>query len=127
MDKILIIGLGGGLGSIFRYLLSTFTQEKMNNASFPFGTMVVNITGCFIIGVLSYLSDVKGIINSEMRTFLFIGLLGGFTTFSTFSNESVGLLRNGEFINSLLNISVQIFLGLFAVIIGRLLGQLFWR
>jgi CrcB protein len=127
MERLLIIGLGGGIGAIMRFILSSIVQEKLNNASFPFGTLVVNITGCLLIGWLSYLSDVRGIIDSEWRAFLFIGLLGGFTTFSTFSNETMNLLRGGEYIQSLLNVILHLFLGLSAVIAGRLIAQSVWR
>ena len=127
MEKLLIIGVGGGIGSIVRFLLSTSVQEKLNNATFPFGTLVVNITGCLVIGMLSHLSDAKGIISSDLRAFLFIGLLGGFTTFSTFSNETVNLIRGGEYIQGTINIACQLFIGIGAVIAGRLLAQVIWR
>ncbi|MBN2086213.1 MAG: fluoride efflux transporter CrcB [Anaerolineales bacterium] len=127
MEKLWIIGVGGGIGSIVRFLLSTYVQEKLNNATFPFGTIVVNIAGCLFIGMLSYLSDVKGVIGSDARAFLFIGLLGGFTTFSTFGNETVNLIRGGEYLQGMLNIACQLGIGIAAVIAGRILAQAIWR
>jgi fluoride exporter len=127
MEKLLIIGLGGGLGSILRYLLGSWMQARIDNASFPAGTVLVNILGCFVIGFLSYLSDAKDVWTGEMRAFLFIGVLGGFTTFSTFANESVNLFRDGEFAQGLLNVGVQVLVGLAAVMAGRVLAQIVWR
>jgi CrcB protein len=127
MEKLLIIGMGGGIGSILRFLLSSGVQERLHNATFPFGTIAVNVSGCLVIGMLSFLSDVKGIINSEMRAFLFIGLLGGFTTFSTFGNETVNLIRGGEYLQGLINAAGQLFFGIAAVIAGRLIAQIIWR
>jgi len=127
MERLLIIGLGGGIGAIMRFMFSSLVQEKLNNASFPFGTLVVNITGCLLIGWLSYLSDVRGIIDSEWRAFLFIGLLGGFTTFSTFSNETMNLIRGGEYLQGCVNVGMHLFIGLSAVIAGRWIAQSVWR
>jgi fluoride exporter len=127
MVQILIIGLGGGIGSILRYLVSTGVQTGLKNTSFPYGTLLVNVLGCFIIGLLSYLSDTKGILDSETRAFLLIGCLGGFTTFSTFGNETVNLMRGGEYLPGLLNAGMHLLLGLGAVFLGRLAAQSIWR
>jgi CrcB protein len=88
MKIILAIGIGSFIGGILRYLLSLFIQNKFLSA-FPFGTMSVNILGCFLIGLVFGLSD-RGNISMEARLFLATGFLGGFTTFSAFSNETVG-------------------------------------
>jgi fluoride exporter len=127
MEKLLIIGVGGGIGSIVRYVLSTAIQEKLENASFPYGTLVVNISGCLLIGLFAYLADVRGVISSDMRLLIFIGFLGGFTTFSTFSNETIGLLRGGEYLQGIANVALQLCVGLLAVVAGRIIGQIIWR
>ena len=127
MLRILLVGLGGFMGSVLRYLLSGYVQDWMNNSQFPFGTIVVNIVGCFVIGLLSQLAEAYGIFNAESRAFVVVGILGGFTTFSTFSNESVNLFRDGQVVYALANISIQVVLGLSAVILGRIVAGTIWR
>ena len=123
MDKILMIGVGGGLGSIVRYLLSTSIQSKLENASFPFGTIVVNIAGCLVIGFLSYLSDVKGVISSDLRMFLFIGVLGGFTTFSTYMFELAEQLRDAQWLAASGYFALHNLGGWAAMILGLMIGK----
>ena len=93
---MIIVALGGAAGSIFRYLLSTWTQTLSKSIDFPYGTLAVNLLGCFVIGFLSQLAEERGALSSESRTFVFIGILGGFTTFSSFGNETINLFRDGE-------------------------------
>src|SRR5262245_7198726 len=94
--KILItIGTGSFIGGILRYLLAQLVQARFFS-TFPFGTLTVNVVGCFFIGLVFGLTD-RGHLPQEWRLFLATGLLGGFTTFSAFSNETVGLLRDGQF------------------------------
>ena len=125
--KFLLIGMGGGLGAILRYLLSGVVQDGSRVTLFPIGTMVVNIAGCFAIGFLSGLVDTRAVFSPETRLFLFIGLLGGFTTFSTFGNETVNLLRGGENLLAMVNLGVSVFAGLAAVWLGRALALWIWR
>ena len=127
MTKILLIGLGGGVGAVARYLLSAYIQQAADNATFPIGTLVVNVLGCFTIGALSYLADVRGVFTPETRVLAFTGFLGGFTTFSTFGNETLALLRDGENGYVLTNVTLHILLGLGAVWLGRALAALVWR
>ena len=94
MKLILAVGTGSFIGGICRYLLSQWIQTKAVSA-FPFGTFTVNIAGCFLIGVVFALGE-KEIITAEWRLFFATGIIGGFTTFSAFSNETFGLLRNGQ-------------------------------
>jgi CrcB protein len=123
MKIILAIGTGSFLGGIFRYLLSQYIHVKILT-SFPFGTLVVNITGCFFIGLVFALSD-RGNLSQEWRLFLATGVLGGFTTFSAFSNETVAMLRDGQFGYSMLYIGASVMLGLLATYAGFSISKLF--
>ncbi len=127
MIKLLLVALGGSIGAIFRYLLSGWVQRWTESAAFPYGTLAVNLLGCLIIGLLSQLVEVRNVLSPETRTFVFIGLLGAFTTFSTFGNETMHLLRDGELLLSLMNIGAHILFGLTAVWLGYACGQLIWR
>ena len=122
MKLILAIGTGSFIGGILRYLLSQIIQAKFLSA-FPFGTMGVNIIGCFLIGLVFGLAD-RGNLSQEWRLFLATGLLGGFTTFSAFSNETVSMLRDGQLGYAAIYISSSIIIGLIATFIGILLTKL---
>jgi fluoride exporter len=110
-----------------RYLVSGLMQQLASGAQFPIGTVVVNLAGCFIIGFLSQLAEARGVFTSETRAFVFIGLLGGFTTFSTFSNETMNFLRDGQTASALINIGTQVIFGLGAVWLGRTFAYMIWR
>lgn len=127
MDKILLIGAGGFVGSILRYLVSGYAQQLSKSATFPYGTLAVNIIGCFLIGFLSHLADTRGVFTPESRALVFVGLLGGFTTFSTFGNESINLFRNGEAFFALSNAGMHLVLGFGAVWLGRTMSYMIWR
>jgi CrcB protein len=116
MKIILVIGLGSFIGGISRYLLSQFIQNKFLS-SFPYGTLGVNIIGCFLIGIVFGLSD-RGNISMEWRLFLATGILGGFTTFSAFSNETVSLLRDGQLWHALSYVGCSVIIGLLATFSG---------
>ena len=127
MSNLLWIGLGGFLGSILRYLFSGFVQGAFRSADFPYGTVAVNLTGCLLIGFLSHLAESHGAFAGETRAFLFVGLLGGFTTFSTFGNETMNLFRTGESPLAFLNLALHMVFGLGAVWLGRTSAYLIWR
>src|ERR1051325_3919498 len=112
MKIILAIGIGSFIGGISRYLLSRAIQNKFLSA-FPYGTLGINIIGCFLIGIVFGLSD-RGNITVEWRLFWATGVLGGFTTFSAFSNETVSLLRNGQIWYAFTYIAASIVIGLIA-------------
>jgi fluoride exporter len=127
MTNFLLVGLGGAIGSIARYLLSGWAQTLAKSIDFPYGTLAVNLLGCFIIGFLSQLAEARGAFTPETRLFVFIGVLGGFTTFSTFGNETVNLARDGLGALALVNIGASVMLGLSAVWLGRVASYLIWR
>ena len=115
--KILfLVGIGSFIGGIFRYLITQFVQERFLS-TFPFGTLIVNIIGCFFIGFIFGLTD-KVNLNQEWRLFLSVGLIGGFTTFSAFSNETFCLFRDGQFWYATAYVLASVFLGLAATYIG---------
>jgi CrcB protein len=119
MKILFLIGTGSFMGGIFRYLLSKIIQAKTLSV-FPFGTLTVNILGCFFIGIVFGLVD-KNSINQEWKLFLTTGLLGGFTTFSAFSIESINLFKGGQFWYAAAYISASIFLGLAATYFGKMI------
>lgn len=125
MLKLLLVGAGGFAGSVARALLSNFVQQ-ISNSQFPFGTLTVNVLGCLVIGALSQLGEAREIFSSETRAFLFVGILGGFTTYSSFGNETINLARSGLLLTAFGNIAAQLVLGLFAVWLGRVLAAQFW-
>ncbi len=127
MSKLLLIGCGGFVGSVCRYWVSVAVQQMTRSVDFPYGTLAVNLVGCFFIGLLSHLADARGAFSEETRAFLFVGILGGFTTFSTFGNESLNLLRAGQNGLALFNVGASVTLGLGAVWVGRTMAHLAWR
>lgn len=127
MEKILWVGTGGFIGSALRYLVAGYVQQLSDSIEFPYGTFAVNIIGCFVIGFLSQLVALRGVLSLELRLLILTGMLGGFTTFSTFGNETMNLLRDGETLLALVNVGGQISVGLAAVWLGSTLAYLIWR
>ena len=127
MVKLLLIGVGGAVGAILRYLASGYVQQATRSFDFPYGTLAVNLAGCLVIGFLSQLADARGVFTDETRSLVFVGVLGGFTTFSTFGNESLNLMRDGEVLLSAANVGAHVIFGLGAVWLGRTLAYLIWR
>ena len=126
MINFFLIGLGGALGSVARYLVSGWVQAISRNASFPLGTLTVNVAGCFVIGFLAQLAEARGVFTSEARALIFIGILGGFTTFSSFGNETFNLAHSGEIMSALVNVGANVILGLLAVWVGHITAALIW-
>ncbi len=120
MQEIMVVGVGGFVGAVARYLLSSLVHRNLES-HFPWGTLVVNIVGCFVIGCLMYMIENRLIVSDQMRLFLGIGILGAFTTFATFSQEIVVLLRNGHNWMALANILLSVGLGLVALWAGNML------
>jgi len=127
MFKIFLIGTGGFFGSVARYLASGLAQDLSRSATFPWGTLAVNVTGCFLIGFVSQLAESRGFLTDASRSLVIIGFLGGFTTFSTFGNETFLLLRDGQPLLSFGNAAGHLAACLAAVWIGRSLAFALWR
>lgn len=119
MHLLFLIGIGGFIGAILRYLVSGWAQNGAT--TFPLGTLTVNVLGSFILSSILFISEYRGVISDETRIFLTIGLLGAFTTMSTFSYESFRLLESRDFFYLTLNIIGTIFLTMFAVYVGKVL------
>jgi CrcB protein len=117
---LLIIGSGSFIGGIARFLISRYVQSQALS-TFPYGTFLVNVAGCFLIGIFYGLSERGNLMNAELRMFLTVGFCGGFTTFSTFASENISLLREGDFFYFALYTSLSIFLGLMATYIGNMI------
>ena len=115
MINTLLIFLGAGIGGVLRYWISNMVYW-VTGRQFPYGTLIINSSGCFLMGFLFILTLERfDQIEPQLRSFLLIGLLGGYTTFSSFSIETLHLFESGAWFNGLLNIFFSIFLCLFAV------------
>lgn len=123
--NIFWVGIGGFAGSVARYLVSEWAQNLNKELLFPLGTSIANILGCLFIGLLAGIFQLKGWANPELRLFVFVGILGGFTTFSTFANESFFLIEKGEILLALFNVVGQVTIGLLAVWGGYSISRLF--
>ena len=126
MGKLFLAGIGGFIGSSLRYAVTGYVQTWSRSIDFPYGTLAVNLIGCFLIGFLSQLAESRGVLTAESRTFVFIGILGGFTTFSAFGNETMNLWREGENLLAMANIAAHLLLGLGAVWASRALAYQIW-
>lgn len=125
--KLSIIGVGGFTGAVLRFLVSSWVQNRSGSIVFPFGTMAVNMIGCLIIGFLTYLVETRSFFSVEVRSFVLIGLLGAFTTFSTFGNETLGLIRESRLDLAALNAGFQVITGVGLVWLGRIFASMLWR
>ena len=119
--KFLYLALGGGIGAILRYLV-TITSVRLFSGGFPIGTLIVNMLGSFLIG-FSFIFFGREQISVNFRIFLFIGIFGSFTTFSTYMFESIYFLKNGDYKLAFLYMGVSNILGLILVYLGILLGE----
>ena len=119
---VLLVFVGGGLGSVARHLLATAVQRNAPEG-FPFGTFLVNLIGCFAIGVVGALGLERAALSPEARTFLMVGILGGFTTFSSFAWETLGLLSVRDVLRASLYVGGSVALGLLGTVLGRAIGR----
>ena len=123
IKSLLFIGTGGFIGSISRFLASRYLQNVFPS-SFPFGTFFVNVTGCLLIGLIYGFSERSSLLAPGWKLFLTVGFCGGFTTFSTFANENLALLRDGEFLYFFLYTGLSVFLGITATFFGVLITKI---
>lgn len=124
MERWILVGLGGMIGTLARYATGGLVARMRAGATFPVETLVINVAGCLAIGFLAGLSEARGVFTPTTRAFLFVGLLGGFTTFSTFGYETFQLLRDGQIGAGLVSVALQVTLGLGAVWAGDMLARL---
>jgi fluoride exporter len=120
--RVLLVALGGALGSVARYGLSGFVH-RYAPPSFPYGTFVVNVAGCLAFGLIAGLVEARSVISPAARTFLLIGVLGGFTTFSSYAFETFALLRDVEIGRALVNAAGQVVVGLLVLWLGYVLAR----
>lgn len=123
MKSILLVGLGGGMGSVLRYLISVMTSRYFAH-SFPFATFVVNLTGCLLIGLLMGVIGRNAGADSDLKLLLVTGFCGGYTTFSAFSLENIQLIQSGHVSTALWYIGLSVILGVLAVGLGLYLAKL---
>ncbi len=121
--NLIVVFVGGGIGAAARYWLQGIVY-RYSGPEFPYGTLVVNVLGCFLIGFLVACFEERFVLNPSLRVFLTIGILGGFTTFSTFSVETLALLRDGTYALGFLNIFSSLLLCLAGTWLGGVLGRL---
>lgn len=124
MQKLLYVGMGGFVGSILRYLISIYAPRLFGN-QLPYGTLIVNTAGAVLIGLIMELSlcAASGLITPELKLFLATGVMGGFTTFSTFSYETVCLLSAGKYRSGILNVALNLAFSLGGVLCGMFLAH----
>ena len=122
MQKTIFIGLAGLVGTLLRYWLSGFVARQYGE-TFPWGTMVVNLIGCLVTGAVFFLTEERFLVSPTVRTVILIGLLGGFTTFSSYGLQTFTLLRDGKVGLAILNVIASNMLGLSMVWIGYVVGR----
>jgi len=119
--RILVVGIGGFIGASLRYIITNLSIKILGN-SFPYGTLFVNILGGFLMGFIMEASISLWPISINMRTFLTTGILGGLTTFSTFSYETISMISNGHYLIGFINVCLNLILSLFGVWLGKFLA-----
>lgn len=123
VKNILLIGMGGFIGSVARYFVSKL-NIYINILEIPVGTLLVNVIGSFAIGYLTGIANRSEILTPELRLLLMVGICGGFTTFSSFTNENLTLMHNGQFLSILIYTGLSIILGFAAVYLGYITSNL---
>lgn len=124
MTALFLIGLGGFVGSVLRYLVGLGVGRLLPASALPYGTLCANTLGCFCIGLLGGIADTRAAWSPQLRGLVFVGLLGGFTTYSSFAYETLNLARDVSPLPALANIAAQLILGLGAVYLGHLCSRL---
>jgi len=124
LRTLLLIGLGGFLGSISRFLIA-LGLNRIFQSVLPIGTLAVNILGCLFIGIIYSLAEHKNMLSPELRIFLGVGFCGGFTTYSSFAFDKFSLIKTGDFLMLSVYVGASVFLGLIAVYLGSQIHKLF--
>ena len=119
---IVLVAVGGAIGSVSRYVLSTLVM-RASGMLFPAGTFVVNLIGCVVFGVIAGAAEQRLPLTPDLRAFLLVGVLGGFTTFSSYAFESVALMQQGQLLSALVNIGGQVVLGLLGLWTGYVIAR----
>lgn len=119
IKTLTLIFIGGGVGSILRYLVNIWCTDINARMQFPIGTFIANIVGCFLIGLFTAIFAKYATTCNDIKTMLTVGLCGGFTTFSTFSNESLNMIRSGNYTIFAIYIGLSITLGILAAFAGN--------
>lgn len=123
MINYLIIGAGGFIGAVTRYALATWIGSKWGR-SFPLGTLIINVSGSFLIGLIMSLLTERFMANPYWRLLLVVGFLGAYTTFSTFEYETGNLLKDGELLYAALNVFLSVFAGFIALRMGEIISKI---
>jgi fluoride exporter len=122
--KVLLIGVAGAAGALARYGLSGLVQ-RFGNGTFPWGTLVVNLTGCFLFGLIWSIGEDRIAIGGHLRIILLVGFMGAFTTFSTLAFETTQMLRDAEWLRAGFNVAFHNIVGILVLIVGLKVGRLF--
>ena len=122
MTKLLLIAVGGALGAVLRYLVSGWGQG-LSPGLFPVGTLIVNVLGCLVFGFVGWIATGPRMVGEELRVFLMVGFLGGFTTFSTYAWETLALARDGQRVGAFANLALSNVLGLAALLVGARVAE----
>ena len=122
MNRWVSLSAGSLVGGFSRYFLAGFIHQFFGSG-FPYGTMIVNLAGCFLIGLFNCLAEEKFLLSPSLRLLLMTGFCGAFTTFSTFILETFQLMKGGEFLKASANVSMSVVIGFFVFYIGTLLGR----
>lgn len=118
-----MVGAGGFIGAVCRYSMSMFVQRSFPASVFPYGTLAVNMLGCLLIGFAIGYAESRQVFGDEFRRFVLIGVLGGFTTYSTFGYETMALLQNSEYVRAVANVGIHVALGVSLVWAGVMLAS----
>lgn len=122
MQKLFYVGIGGFIGASLRYIIS-INSSKLFGTQLPYGTLIVNVLGGILIGLIMELGLTTDLISPNLRLFLTTGIMGGLTTFSTFSYETISLFNDGSYMLGTLNICLNLFLSLAGVVAGKFISH----